>query len=76
MSMHPFHWVPAAGERHVTCESRPPGGYATGATVPTLCRQELAADNSLTAWFWATCPTCNAEAHRLAGVPVVPTDHH
>lgn len=71
MSAHPFHWVPAEWRRHATLESRPPGGYSTGTKVPTLCEQELTADNSVTAWFWDTCPPCNAEAHRLAGVPLV-----
>ena len=70
MSVHPFHWVPAAGKRHATTTARPGGGYPTGMTVPTLCDEELTADNSTTAWFWETCPVCNVEAHRLAGVPM------
>ncbi|MGW5644489.1 zinc finger protein [Saccharopolyspora sp. NPDC003752] len=67
---YPFHWVPAAGQRHASTDARPPGGYPTGMEVATLCGCRLDADNSELAWFWNTCPGCNRSAHALAGVPL------
>ncbi|GAA0509907.1 hypothetical protein GCM10011581_42840 [Saccharopolyspora subtropica] len=64
--MHPFHWVPAEGQRHASLDFRPGGGYPTGMTVSTLCKQQLSADNSQLAWLWETCRDCNKEAHRIA----------
>ncbi|MCI2422028.1 hypothetical protein MOQ72_31810 [Saccharopolyspora sp. K220] len=64
--MHPFHWVPAEGQRHASLDSRPGGGYPTGMAVSTLCEQRLSADNSELGWLWSTCGDCNTEAHRIA----------
>lgn len=66
--MYPFHWVPAAGERHASADRRPEGAlaYPTGTSVGTLCRERLSADNSEIGWLWPTCDGCNAEVHRLA----------
>lgn len=67
--MHPFHWVPAAGQRHASCTEKPVGcAYPTGTQVTTLCQRDVRADNSEVAWLWATCAECNREARRLAGV--------
>ena len=65
--MHPFHWVPAQGERHASADPRPSGGYPAGLTVSTLCEQEVPAEVGEVAWLWNTCATCNAEARRLVG---------
>ncbi|GAA4861873.1 zinc finger protein [Saccharopolyspora rosea] len=67
--MHPFHWVPAAGERHASQDARPYGGYPEGRQVTTLCGQQLPAAVGDSPWLWGTCPTCNDRAHDLAGVP-------
>ncbi|KAA5830206.1 zinc finger protein [Saccharopolyspora hirsuta] len=67
--MYPFHWVPAAGQRHASLAEKPVGcAYPTGTQVETLCQQEVSADNSEVAWLWGTCAECNREARRLAGV--------
>ncbi|MEV6234802.1 zinc finger protein [Saccharopolyspora shandongensis] len=67
--MYPFHWVPAAGQRHASLDERPCGcSYPTGTQVLTLCLQQLSADDSELAWFWDTCSECNREARRLAGI--------
>ncbi|MEV0697236.1 zinc finger protein [Saccharopolyspora sp. NPDC050389] len=68
---HPFSWVPAAGQRHASTESRPPGRFPTGMAVTVLCGEHLRADNSELAWLWSTCPLCNEKAHLLAGIPLV-----
>jgi hypothetical protein len=66
--MYPFHWVPAAGQRHASTDARPDGVlvYETGTSVSTLCQRKLSADNSELAWLWSTCRDCNSEAHRIA----------
>ncbi|MCI2421839.1 hypothetical protein MOQ72_30830 [Saccharopolyspora sp. K220] len=69
--MHPFHWTPAQGQRHASLDTRPGGGYPTGMSVKTLCNQQLTAENTDLAWLWLTCPDCDVEAHRLAGVPLI-----
>ncbi|TDD06176.1 hypothetical protein E1181_13005 [Saccharopolyspora terrae] len=65
--MHPFHWVPALGERHASTDHRPSGGYPAGSTITTLCDREMRAEVGEMAWLWNTCPACNAEAHRMVG---------
>ena len=70
--MHPFHWVPAEGQRHASAGAQPPGGYPSGASVRTLCEQELRADTGELAWLWGTCPPCNKQAHVLAQPQAVP----
>ncbi|MGP4019693.1 zinc finger protein [Saccharopolyspora sp. 5N708] len=66
--MYPFHWVPAGGARHASLDAHPGGAfcYPSGTSVRTLCEQQLTADNSVLAWLWDTCGTCNDEARRLA----------
>lgn len=64
---HPFHWVPAEGERHASTDVRPPGGYPTGTNVTTLCGQCLTAEDGVLPWLWTTCSSCNATARRMAG---------
>ncbi|MCI2418758.1 hypothetical protein MOQ72_15055 [Saccharopolyspora sp. K220] len=67
--MYAFHWVPADGQRHASTDERPCGcSYPTGTQVMTLCWREVVADNSELAWLWATCPDCDIEVRRLAGV--------
>ncbi|RKT88494.1 zinc-finger [Saccharopolyspora antimicrobica] len=68
---HPFHWVPADGQRHASADPHPPGAsiYPDGTEVTTLCGQELAAEASDTAWLWGTCPVCDVAARRRAGMP-------
>ncbi|WP_246868998.1 zinc finger protein [Saccharopolyspora sp. ASAGF58] len=63
---HPFHWVPADGQRHASTDARLGGGYPTRVCVATLCGHQLIADNTDRAWLWDTCPDCNAAAHKLA----------
>ncbi|KAA5829161.1 zinc finger protein [Saccharopolyspora hirsuta] len=65
---YPFHWVPAAGQRHASTDRRPEGAlaYPTGTSVATLCREQVVADNSEIGWLWPTCDGCNTEAHRIA----------
>lgn len=66
---HPFTWVPGARERHASTTNPATGrSFATGTCVTTLCEREVIADNDMLAWFWTTCPTCNAKAHELAGL--------
>ncbi|SFS71177.1 zinc finger protein [Saccharopolyspora flava] len=65
--MHPFHWVPALGERHASTDPRPSGGYPAGSTITTLCDRQMNAEVGEMAWLWTTCPACNAEAHRMVG---------
>ena len=66
---HPFHWVPAEGARHATCDVRPCGcRFPVGTRVTTLCGAQVVADDGDLAWLWGTCPACNAVARRLAGV--------
>ncbi|WP_223840000.1 zinc finger protein [Saccharopolyspora pogona] len=67
---HPFSWLPADGARHATTDERPAGGWPDGTEITALCRQQVRAKNSVEAWLWETCPGCNAEAHRLAGIPM------
>ncbi|MEV0055987.1 zinc finger protein [Saccharopolyspora shandongensis] len=62
---YPFHWVPAAGQRHASTDARPSGGYPTGMEVATLCGCRLDADNSELAWFWNTCPVAIGRRTRL-----------
>ncbi|RKT83771.1 zinc-finger [Saccharopolyspora antimicrobica] len=66
--MYPFHWVPAAGQRHASTDRRPEGAlaYPSGTSVTTLCREQVIADNSEIGWLWPTCDSCNTEAHRIA----------
>jgi zinc finger protein len=71
---HPFSWVPAGGLRHASAVKRPFGGWADGEVIAMLCGEEAQAENSPTAWFWETCPECNVQAHRLAGVPMAVRD--
>ncbi|WP_433868789.1 zinc finger protein [Saccharopolyspora sp. CA-218241] len=68
--LHPFHWVPADGERHATTAGRPLGGYSDGTVLETLCGRELRAVSGELAWLWFTCPDCDHEAHRMAGAPL------
>lgn len=65
---HPFHWIPAQGERHASRDPYPGGvqGYPDGATVSTLCGQDVTADSGAVAWLWDTCQRCNDAAHVLA----------
>ncbi|WP_407074752.1 zinc finger protein [Saccharopolyspora sp. SCSIO 74807] len=63
---YPFHWVPAAGQRHATLDARPGGGYPTGISVETLCGVQICADNSEFGWLWPTYPECAPETRRLA----------
>ncbi|MGP4018685.1 zinc finger protein [Saccharopolyspora sp. 5N708] len=65
--MHPFHWVPASGERHASTAPRPHGGYPAGTPLTTLCEQRIHAEVGDIPWLWSTCVSCNAEAHRLVG---------
>ncbi|MDA3644948.1 hypothetical protein LZ318_03800 [Saccharopolyspora indica] len=64
---YPFHWVPAAGQRHASTDRRPEGAlaYPTGTSVATLCREQVVADNTEIGWLWPTCDGCNTEAHRI-----------
>ncbi|WP_184727724.1 zinc finger protein [Saccharopolyspora phatthalungensis] len=66
--MYPFHWVPAAGQRHASLDERPDGAlaYPSGTEVSTLCGAQLAADNSVLAWFWESCVPCADETRRIA----------
>ncbi|GAA0516326.1 hypothetical protein GCM10011581_46210 [Saccharopolyspora subtropica] len=67
---HPFHWVPAAGQRHASTDPHSAGNvYATGADVTTLCERRVKAETDELAWLWETCPDCNAAARVLAGLP-------
>ncbi|WP_093148377.1 zinc finger protein [Saccharopolyspora antimicrobica] len=68
---HPFHWVPADGQRHASADPHPLGAsvYSSGADVTTLCERTVEADVSELAWLWATCADCNAAARVLAGLP-------
>ncbi|MEY8041326.1 zinc finger protein [Saccharopolyspora cebuensis] len=58
--------MPAAEQRHATKEQQ----WRGADRCPTLCEQELVPEDSVLGWLWETCPVCNAEAHRLAGVPM------
>ncbi|MFC7344522.1 zinc finger protein [Saccharopolyspora griseoalba] len=61
--MYPFIWRPSDGVRHATKSTE----VADGAAFRALCGAECAAaDLSEQAWLWATCPECNASAHKLA----------
>ncbi|MDI2026978.1 zinc finger protein [Saccharopolyspora sp. TS4A08] len=62
---HPFHWVPAGGQRHATRTRLESGEVGTA-----LCGESITPDRSEIAWFWATCGSCNVAAHELAGVPM------
>ncbi|TDD87267.1 hypothetical protein E1202_16965 [Saccharopolyspora karakumensis] len=73
---HPFSWVPGDGRRHAIGEARPPGGWPDEAEITALCGDDVRADNSTFAWFWATCPDCNVAAHRLADVPMPTNPKH
>ncbi|WP_263252180.1 hypothetical protein [Saccharopolyspora rosea] len=33
-----------------------------------LCGRKVVVDHSEVAWLWETCPDCNGEARRLAGI--------
>lgn len=60
--MHPFFWRPAEGARHATLQRPTPGE-----SVTTLCGSTVALPEPTdVAWLWATCPDCNAVAHRVA----------
>lgn len=65
--MHPFHWVPAGHQRHVSTDSCPRGGFPPGTAVSTLCGQELSAEDGTLPWLWPTCPSCNELARQIAG---------
>ncbi|MEV4734695.1 zinc finger protein [Saccharopolyspora sp. NPDC049426] len=67
---HPFHWVPADGQRHASH-----GRVADGDSSRMLCGEYAVAFYGVTAWLWATCVTCNIAAHELAGVPMVRAGH-
>ncbi|WP_188989866.1 zinc finger protein [Saccharopolyspora thermophila] len=73
--MYPFHWVPAAGQRHASLDAHPDGAlaYPSGTGVRTLCGSQLTADNSKLAWLWETCAECNAEARRISAELQLPT---
>ena len=62
---HPFHWVPAGGQRHAS-HAR----VAAGDAAAMLCGERVVATYSATAWLWHTCENCNQSAHELAGVPM------
>ncbi|MDA3647990.1 hypothetical protein LZ318_22675 [Saccharopolyspora indica] len=68
---HPFHWAPAAGQRHASADEHPPGAavYPNGTEITTLCGLAVEADAGDMAWLWPTCVDCNAAARTLAGVP-------
>ncbi|GAA4849103.1 hypothetical protein GCM10025787_34900 [Saccharopolyspora rosea] len=67
--MYPFHWVPGDGRRHASLDPRPCRcRYPAGALVSTLCGRKVVVDHSEVAWLWETCPDCNGEARRLAGI--------
>ncbi|MEV0085278.1 zinc finger protein [Saccharopolyspora sp. NPDC003752] len=68
---HPFHWVPADGQRHASADKHPPGAsiYPDGTEITTLCEQSLTAETSDTAWLWGTCPDCNAAVRTRVGLP-------
>ncbi|WP_333777767.1 zinc finger protein [Saccharopolyspora oryzae] len=68
---HPFHWVPAEGQRHASTDERPSGSsiYPDGIEVTTLCEQTVMASTGEMAWLWPTCPGCNAAARARAGLP-------
>ncbi|GAA2796349.1 zinc finger protein [Saccharopolyspora taberi] len=68
---HPFRWVPAEGQRHATTDRLAAGGWSDGEAVTMLCGESVEVDNSVEAWLWETCADCNAEAHRMARVPMV-----
>lgn len=68
--MHPFHWVPAEGLRHASCDQRPKGGYRSGQQVTTLCGRGMPAEAGDIAWLWETCRDCNHQAHRMAAAPL------
>lgn len=72
---HPFHWVPAVGQRHASADEHPPGAsiYPDGTKVTTLCERTVKAATGDIAWLWETCPDCNAAAHVLALCPMPPT---
>ncbi|GAB3673596.1 MULTISPECIES: zinc finger protein [Saccharopolyspora] len=74
-SPHPFHWVPAGGQRHASTDAHPNGGhlYPDGTAVTTLCGDStLQADNGDHAWLWSECETCRAHTYDLAGTPPPP----
>jgi hypothetical protein len=62
---HPFHWVPAGGQRHAA-RTR----VDAGLEARTLCGERVRATYSDTAWLWETCADCDVAAHKLAGVPM------
>lgn len=64
---HPFTWRPATDHaRHATAEDAPRSGMRFDA----LCGASTTADCGEAAWLHPTCDACNAEAHRVAGVPM------
>lgn len=65
---HPFTWCPGSGARHAANHIAP----QHGGQFEALCGQLLTADRRAEAWFWSTCPPCDARAHELAGVPMPP----
>ncbi|GAA2334113.1 hypothetical protein GCM10009854_07070 [Saccharopolyspora halophila] len=64
---HPFSWRPGADRvRHATTQDMP----RDGARFESLCGVTTTADCGEAAWLHPTCDACNAEAHRVAGVPM------
>ncbi|RCW45850.1 zinc finger protein [Halopolyspora algeriensis] len=68
---HPFTWVPAARQRHASCDPVPGPGRAfpAEATVTTLCGREVTTERGEIPWLWETCPGCDEQARQLAGLP-------
>lgn len=62
---HPFHWVPAGGQRHASQRR-----VGDGEPARMLCGEHIVASYAEIAWLWETCSSCNITAHELAGVPM------
>ncbi|PRW64235.1 zinc finger protein [Actinopolyspora mortivallis] len=71
---HPFTWVPAAEQRHVSRDPVPPPGmeFPDGVVVSTLCGREVTSATGELAWLWTTCPSCDDAAREIVGAPPRP----
>lgn len=64
-------WVPGAGQRHASTASSPHPSHEFPAeiNVSTVCGREVTSATGELPWLWPTCPDCDSETRRLAGVP-------
>ena len=65
---HPFHWVPAGGQRHASADPLPASchSYPAETTITALCGANLRAETSAEAWLWAGCADCRAATHEMS----------